>query len=126
VVVQGIDAFAGGSAYHPEEAADVRVIDVATRTVLRRYRPKRGWSQHATVARAATRTVVLVAADDSVAVIDPYQERGSAIKDFEYTGHGAHVTCSAATEIDGRTVVASGDTGNGLHFWNLDTGERFR
>jgi len=26
VVVQGIDAFEGGSAYHPEEAADVQVI----------------------------------------------------------------------------------------------------
>nr|WP_221381893.1 WD40 repeat domain-containing protein [Actinoplanes polyasparticus] len=126
VVVQGLDAFESGSLYHPAEAADVRVIDVATRTVLRRYRPKRGWSQHATVARAATRTVVLVAADDSVAVIDPYQEGGPAIKDFEYTGHGAYVTCSAATEIDGRMIVASGDSGNGLHFWNLDTGERFR
>jgi hypothetical protein len=126
VVVQGIDALEGGTPYHPEAAADVQVIDVATRTVLRRYTPERGWSQRATVARAADRTVVLVAADDRVAVIDPYQAGGPDIKDFEYAGHRNFVNCSAALDVGGRTVVASGDSGNGLHFWDLDTGERFR
>jgi hypothetical protein len=49
---------------------------------------------------------------------------GLDITDFEYAGHRASVTCSAAAQVDGRTIVASGDTGNGLHFWNLDTGRR--
>jgi WD40 repeat protein len=125
-VVQGIDALDGGNPYHPEDAADVQVIDVATRTVLGRYTPERGWSQRATVARAADRTVVLVAADDRVAVIDLRRAAGLGVKEFEYAGHRSFVSCSAATEVDGRTVVASGDSGNGLHFWDLDTGERFR
>jgi hypothetical protein len=40
------------------------------------------------------------------------------------TGHRASVKCLAAAEVGGRTVVASGDQGNSLHFWDLDTRER--
>ncbi|MFG1606834.1 WD40 repeat domain-containing protein [Actinoplanes sp. NPDC049265] len=107
---------------HPETHADVQVVDVATRTVLRRHRQRRGGNQHATTARSAGRDVVLLAADDAVVVIDPHETAG----EFEYRGHRATVTGLAATEVGGRTVVASGDRGNGLHMWYLDGGERIR
>ncbi len=118
VVIRGIDAGDGGD-YHPEEAADVEVVDVATRTVLRRYRQKGGWTHHAIISRSAGGTVLLVVAEDEV-VVDPFEADGEK---SEYTGHRAAVKCLAAAEVDGRTVVASGDQGNSLHFWDLDTRE---
>ncbi|WP_434446871.1 WD40 repeat domain-containing protein [Lentzea sp. E54] len=117
--IHGIDA---GQGYLPEEAADVQVIDIATRTVLARHRQKRGWSQHATVARSVGGTVVLVAAEDWVSVMNPFDTGGSGSEEF--AGHNAFVTCVATAAVAGRTVVASGDSGNGLHFWDLDTHER--
>jgi WD40 repeat protein len=125
VVIQGIDALAGGPGHHPEDAADVQVIDVATGTVLSRYRQERGWSEHAIVSRSAGGTVVLLAAEAGIVVIDPYQGR-LAIQESEYTGHRARVSCLAAAEVDGRTIVASGDQGNDVHFWDLDTRDRLR
>ena len=119
VVVHGIDA---GDGYSPFEAADVQVIDVATRSVLRYGRHKRGWSQDAAVARAADGDVVLVAAEHGVTVMRLTGGTGDA----EYGGHDSIVTCVAATEVAGRTVVASGDSGNALHVWDLDTLERVR
>lgn len=110
VVIRGIDA----GDYHPEEAADVEVVDVATRTVLRRHRQQAGWTHHAIVSRSAGGTVLLVVAEDKV-VVDPLEADGEK---SEYTGHRAAVTCLAATEVDGRTIVASGDRGNGLRFWD--------
>lgn len=107
---------------YPEADADVQVVDVATRTVLTRSRRRRGGSQYATVAPSTTHDVVLIAADDTVVVIDPHETTG----EFEYRGHRATVTCLAATEVDGRTVVASSDLGNALHLWYLNSGERIR
>jgi WD40 repeat protein len=118
-VIRGIDAGDGGD-YHPEEAADVEVVDVATRTVLKRYRQKGGWTHHAIVSRSARGTVLLVAAEDEV-VVDPFAADGEK---SGYTGHRAAVQCLATAEVDGRTIVASGDRGNGLHFWDVDTCER--
>ncbi|MEV4702112.1 WD40 repeat domain-containing protein [Actinoplanes sp. NPDC049316] len=115
VVVHGIDA---GGGYHPEEAADVQVIDVATGTVLRHARHGQGWSRTAAVAPGARGPVVLVAAEHGIAVI------GLTGSDAEYDGHRANVTCVAATEVAGRTVVASGDSGNALRFWDPDTLDR--
>jgi hypothetical protein len=57
--------------------------------------------------------------------VNPYETDRSRTGEFEYSGHRASVECVAAVEVDGRTVVASGDRGNALHFWYLDTGERF-
>jgi WD40 repeat protein len=126
VVLQGIDAVGGGYGYHGREAADVQVIDVATRTVLRRHRSKRGWSHHATVARSATGSVVLVTSEDLVAVVDPYETGGPAVVEFEYAGERDYLTYVAAAEVAGRTVVAFCDGGNALHLWDLDTRERLR
>jgi WD40 repeat protein len=120
VVIQGIDAFAGGEEYHAEAAADIQVIDVATRTVLGVHRPGRGWSHRATVARSAKGSVVLVTAEDWVVGVDPSDQTG----EFRYTGHRGFVSCVATAEVAGRTIVASGDRGNALHFWDLDTRER--
>jgi WD40 repeat protein len=120
VVVQGIDAFAGGTEYHPEEAADVQVIDVATRTVLSRHRSKRGWSYRAAVQGA----VVLVTAEDWVVGVNAYGAGGPG--EFRYDGHREFVSCVATADVAGRTIVASGDRGNALHFWDLDTRERLR
>lgn len=125
-VVQGIDAFSGGEEYHPEDAADVQVIDVATRTVLRRHRSQRGWSYHATVCRSAKGAVVLVTAEDWVVAVNPYETGGPDVEEFQYTGHREFVNCVATAEVAGRTIVASGDRGNALHFWDLDTRERLR
>ncbi|WP_125802018.1 hypothetical protein [Actinoplanes sp. ATCC 53533] len=119
VVIRGIDAGDGGD-YHPEEAADVEVVDVATRTVLRRHRQKGGWTHHAIVSRSAGGTVLLVVAEEGI-VVDPFQPN---VEQSEYTGHRAAVKCLATAEVGGRTIVASGDQGNGLHFWDLDTRER--
>ncbi|MGW4947401.1 WD40 repeat domain-containing protein [Actinoplanes sp. NPDC004185] len=121
VVVQGIDAAAGGPQYHPEEAADIQVIDVATRTVLSRHRPERGWSYRATTAPGA---VVLVTAEDSVVGVNAYGTGGPG--KFRYDGHREFVSCVATADVAGRTIVASGDRGNALHFWDADTCERLR
>ncbi|MEV6634767.1 WD40 repeat domain-containing protein [Actinoplanes sp. NPDC051470] len=107
---------------YPETDAYVQVVDVATGAVLSQYPRKGGENRHATVARSAGREVVLIAADDAVLVMDPYGGAG----EFKYGRHRAIVTCVAAAEVGGRTVVSSGDRGNGLHFWHLDTGERIR
>jgi hypothetical protein len=125
-VIQGIDAFAGGEEYHPEDAADVQVIDVATRTVLRRHRPKRGWSYRATVSRSARGSVALVTAEDWVVGVDPYETGGPQVEEFRYAGQREFVSCVATADVAGRTIVASGDRGNALHFWDLDTRERLR
>ena len=55
--------------------------------------------------------------------MDPFEANGAESK---YTGHRASVKCLAATEVDGRTIVASGDQGNSLHFWDLSTRQRSR
>ncbi|GIM65171.1 WD40 repeat domain-containing protein [Actinoplanes auranticolor] len=119
-VIHGIDAFGGGQEYHAEEAADIQVIDVATRTVLGVHRPGRGWSYRATVARSAKGSVVLVTAEDWVVGVDP----SGKTEEFRYTGHRGFVNCVATAEVGGRTIVASGDRSNALHFWDLDTRER--
>jgi len=46
------------------------------------------------------------------------------IEDFFYTGHDAFVSDVAATEVDGRTVIASGDSKGNVRFWGLDTPDR--
>ncbi|MDI6104608.1 hypothetical protein QLQ12_39060 [Actinoplanes sp. NEAU-A12] len=118
VVIRGIDA----GDYHPEEAADVEAVDVATRTVLKRYRQKGGGTRHAIVSRCAGGAVLLVVAEDEdEVVVDPFEANDER---SAYTGHRAAVRCLAAAEVDGRTIVASGDRGNGLHFWDLETRER--
>lgn len=122
-VIHGIDA---GENHHPEQATDVQVIDVATRRVLGRHRHKRGWSYHATIARSAGGTVVLVAAENWVAVMNPYDMGGPDIEEFEYAGHNAFVDCVATADVAGRTIVASCDRGNDVQFWDLDTQERLR
>ncbi|WP_433731397.1 WD40 repeat domain-containing protein [Actinoplanes sp. CA-051413] len=120
VVVQGIDAFGGGTGYHPEEATDVQVIDVATRTVLSRHRSKRGWSHRAAVQGA----VVLITAEDWIVGVNAHGTGGPG--EFRYDGHHEFVSCVATADVAGRTIVASGDRGNALHFWDLNTRERLR
>jgi hypothetical protein len=122
LVIRGIDVSEDEGAYHPEEAADLVVVDVARRRELRRFRHRRGWSMHATVARSAAGAVVLVGADDWVVAMNPYRT-GGAVEEFQYSAHSTTVTCIATMELDGRTVVASGDRGNAVHFWDLATRE---
>ncbi|GIJ44089.1 hypothetical protein Val02_09750 [Virgisporangium aliadipatigenens] len=118
LLAQGIDAEADeDEGFFPEEAARVQVIDVASRSFL-------GLMDHGGAfnhAAAFAGEVVLVGADRSVFVMDPHtgDEVGAA-----YGAHAADVTCVAATDVDGRTVVASGDLGNGVHIWDLATRTR--
>lgn len=48
------------------------------------------------------------------------------IEEFQYAGHREFVSRVATAEVAGRTIVASGDRGNAMHFWDLDTRERLR
>jgi hypothetical protein len=70
-------------------------------------------------------TVVLVTAEDRVVAVNPYETGGPDVEEFAYAGPGEFVSCVAAAEA-WRTIMASGDRGNALHFWDLHTRERFR
>ncbi|MFG1607702.1 WD40 repeat domain-containing protein [Actinoplanes sp. NPDC049265] len=118
VVVQGIDGLEDeDEGYHPEDASNVYVYDATTRTVLARMDNHWHFNQAATVAGPSA---ALIATDGGVIVMDPRTGEQTAT----YTGHAADVTCVAAVEVAGRTVVASGDLGNGVHIWDLETRER--
>lgn len=118
LVVQGIDGEEDeDEGYHPEDASNIFVYDAATGTVVARMENEFHFNHDAVVAGS----VVLVATDKGVLVLDPRTGGKAAAP---YTEHAADVTCLAAVEVDGRVVVASGDLGNAVHIWDLETRER--
>jgi len=113
------------SEYFLEQVHDVElgiVADGGRRYVMEHLpdQPRAG-----TVAPSPHGDVLLFAIHDRVAVVNM---RGTPkpgdIEDFFYTGHDAFVSDVAATEVDGRTVIASGDSKGNVRFWGLDTPDR--
>ncbi|MFI7544779.1 WD40 repeat domain-containing protein [Actinoplanes sp. NPDC049599] len=81
--------------------------------------------QAGTIAPAPHGDVVLFAINDKVAVVNMRSTpKPGDIETFFYTGHDAHVFDVAATDVDGRTVIASGDGKGNVRFWGLDTPDR--
>ncbi|MBM0276783.1 WD40 repeat domain-containing protein [Micromonospora tarensis] len=113
------------SEYFLDETDDFWVVDVATRKVLKEYHKPPAGPSVATVARSGRRFVALVPSLTFVNVIDAgVGAESGRLDEFRYTGHSENVCCVAAAEVDGRTIVASGDSKGNLRFWGLDTSER--
>ncbi|MGC4795632.1 WD40 repeat domain-containing protein [Micromonospora saelicesensis] len=113
------------SEYFLEETDDFWIVDVATRKVLKEYRRPPAGASVATFARSGRRFVALVPLLTVINVIDAgVGAESEGLDEFQYTGHSANVCCVATAELDGRTIVASGDSTGNMRFWDLDTPER--
>ena len=110
------------SEYFLDQVHDVELGIVATggtRYVMEQLPDQPGV---ATVAPTPHGDVVLFTIGDKIAVVNMrHPAEPGDIDEFFYTGHDARVFGMAATEVDGRTVIASGDTKGNLRFWGLDT-----
>ncbi|PRY27677.1 WD40 repeat protein [Pseudosporangium ferrugineum] len=118
--VEDEDDFPYQSEFFYETVLHFRLADVARDEELNYCTV--GAPGHATVARSARGPVVLVALDSSeVVALDPHLgDKPGESPEFCYTWHGAPVTGVATAEVNGRTIVASGDRGGSLRFWDLD------